>query len=211
MKSTITKEKYLEIYEMLNKVSPVDYDCGRLCEAACCTCNFEPDDIEFTAEGDENADNYMGLYLLPGEEKVYEDEFGSNEAHDNWIKWGSIRAEDYEYPESWTGRVYFIECKTAPKCNREYRPIQCRTFPLAPHISEDDTFHVIVNCDLLPYECPLLESAFNDDGEYELNQDFVDVTWQAWNELVKDPLIYDLVKMDSDYRIEDDAEIIIMK
>ena len=53
MKSTITKETYLKIYQLLDTVSPVDYDCGELCESICCTCN------------DENTkDKDMVIYLL---------------------------------------------------------------------------------------------------------------------------------------------------
>ena len=47
--------------------------------------------------------------------------------------------------EQWQGRVYFIQCKTAPYCPRKSRPIQCRTFPLAPHIDENGMFHMIMN------------------------------------------------------------------
>ena len=57
VKSTISKTTYEAIYRLLDRVSPVDYDCGTLCGGACCTCTYEPDDIEFTAEGDENADD----------------------------------------------------------------------------------------------------------------------------------------------------------
>ena len=138
MKSTITKTTYRAIYKLLDLVSPVDFDCGILCGAACCLCDYEPEDIEYTAAGDENADKYMGLMLLPGEEKVFDD------SDDEWISWGSLLAEDYDYPESWHGRVPFIQCRTAPLCKRNKRPIQCRTFPLSPHIDEDGIFHIIV-------------------------------------------------------------------
>ena len=68
MKSTITKTTYQAIYRLLDRVSPVDFDCGILCGAACCLCDYIPEDIPYTADGDENADSYMGLMLLPGEE-----------------------------------------------------------------------------------------------------------------------------------------------
>ena len=37
MKSTIKKSTYKAIYRLLDTVSPVDYDCGLLCGAVCCT------------------------------------------------------------------------------------------------------------------------------------------------------------------------------
>ena len=41
MKSTIRKNTYKAIYRLLDRVSPVDYDCGTLCGAACCTCGHD--------------------------------------------------------------------------------------------------------------------------------------------------------------------------
>lgn len=199
MKSTISKRTYAAIYRLLDRVNPIDGDCGSLCGAACCTCTYEPEDFEFNAEGDENADNYMGIYLLPGEEAVHEQK-GSD-----WIDWGYLQAEDYEFPESWHGKVSFIQCRTAPFCPRDKRPIQCRTFPLAPYFDENQEFHVIMNVDDLPYECPLLED------EIELQEDFVQATYIAWKHLVRDPLISDMVKMDSEFIREDNVEVEIKK
>ena len=203
----ISKRKYQAIYRLLDRVTPVDFDCGELCGAACCTCTYEPDDIEFNAAGDENADSYMGLYLLPGEEQVFERDPDAPDTDCDWIDWGYLQAEDYEFPESWTGKVCFIQCKTSPICRRNKRPIQCRTFPLAPHIDEDGIFHMILHCDELPYECPLIT------GKFSLNERFVQATYTAWKHLLKDPLILDLVEMDSELRREelDADEIIILK
>lgn len=201
MKTYISERTYRAIYRLLDRVNPIDGDCGRLCGAACCTSTYEPDDIEFTAEGDVNADNYMGLYLLPGEEKVHD-------KNSDWIDWGHIMAEEYDFPESWEGRVYFIQCRNAPDCTREKRPIQCRTFPLAPHIDENGIFHMIMNCDELPYSCPLID---NESGEYKLNEDFVQATYTVWKHLLRDPQISDLVLMDSEIRIEDGSDIRTVK
>ena len=198
MKTTIQPSTYRAMYRLLDRVSPIDGDCGKLCGAICCTCTYEPDDFEYTAEGDCNADNYLGLYLLPGEEWIHDDE------DSDWINWGHIMAEDYEYPESWEGKVYFIQCKTAPVCPRKSRPIQCRTFPLAPHIDEDGIFHVIMNCDELPYSCPLI------DQDIDINEDFAKATYTVWKHLIRDPYIYDLVEMDSEIREEEGYDIRIV-
>ncbi len=212
MKSTIKKRTYQAIYRLLDRVSPIDGDCGTLCNSACCTCQYEPDELEFNAANDVNADNYLGLYLLPGEQKFYE------QADDEWIEWGHLMAEDYDFPESWHGKVYFIQCRTAPNCPRNRRPIQCRTFPLAPHIDEDGFFHIILHCDELPYTCPLLEvnKVNNADGvsetheELSLNEDFIQATYTVWKHLIRDPYIYDLVEMDSEIRIEEKKEIKVL-
>ena len=38
MKSTIKKRTWKSIYRLLDRVSPIDGDCGRLCGSVCCTC-----------------------------------------------------------------------------------------------------------------------------------------------------------------------------
>ncbi len=199
MKSSISRRTYKAIYRLLDRVSPIDGDCGSLCGAACCTCSYEPEDIGFIAEGDENADKYMGIYLLPGEEKIHE------RKDSPWIDWGFIKAEEYEFPESWHGRVSFIQCKTAPRCPRKCRPIQCRTFPLSPYFDSNGVFHIIISVDDLPYSCPLIEERM------ELKDEFIQATYTAWKHLIRDPLIADLVEMDSEIIDEEGKEIIIKR
>ena len=171
MRSTIRKSTYRAIYRLLDRVSPIDGDCGRLCGAACCS--SDPDDT--------------GIYLLPGEEKLHSPD-------DEWLRWEEDMAEDYEFPESWHGKVCFINCKTPPHCPRKKRPIQCRTFPLTPDIGDDGELGLIYNDLDLPYACPLIYEAI------PLNDDFVKATLTVWKHLIRDPLIYDLVKMDSEER-----------
>ena len=105
MKCSIKKRTYRAIYRLLDRVSPVTYDCGQLCGAACCTCaEDEPDD-----------DPQLGIYLYPGEEKL----FTKKEA---WLHWTIEDAADYDFPDSWFGKLYFVTCLNAPKCPREKRP-----------------------------------------------------------------------------------------
>ncbi len=211
MKSTISAKTYKAIYRLLDRVSPVDFDCGSLCGSICCTCEYKPENMdpsEYTAASDVNAGEYMGLYLLPGEETVHLDTSGSLSVESSkWLDWGHIMAEDYTFPESWNGKVYFIRCHGPEKCNRSMRPIQCRTFPLAPHIDESGEFHLILDCDDLPYECPVLEQAY--EG-VSLNGRFIQATYTVWKHLILDPYIYDLVKEDSAMLIKDNAEIVIV-
>ena len=51
MKTTIKKRTWRAIYRLLDKVSPIDGDCGKLCGSACCTVNGQI------------AEEEMGIYL----------------------------------------------------------------------------------------------------------------------------------------------------
>ncbi|MGF6375582.1 hypothetical protein M2140_000631 [Clostridiales Family XIII bacterium PM5-7] len=173
MKSIIKKRTYLAIYRLLDHVSPLPIDCGQLCDSACCNCGKDDEDL--------------GIYLLPGEDKVHD-------RTSDWLSWSHESAQDYDFPESWTGKVYFVRCKTPPICPREKRPMQCRTFPLTPHIDRNGELTVILNESEYPYVCPLV------DEQFPLSSDFVKATYTCWKHLIRDPLIYDLVKEDSTYR-----------
>ena len=177
MKSTIKRSTWKAIYRLLDRVSPIDGDCGKLCGCACCT-----------PEGDETqeglGDFVLGMYLLPGEEKLFS-------MKEDWLKWSVENAEDYEFPDSWHGKVYFIRCTTPPFCHREMRPIQCRTYPLMPYIDKDGVFFFFFSKADVPYSCPLI------DKKIPLNERFCRATFTVWKRLIKDPLIYDLVEMDS--------------
>ena len=197
MKSTISKRSFQAIYRFLDKFNPIQGDCGALCGAACCLCSTDAGPDTPASPTDENADHSMGLYLLPGEEQLFD-------GTEDWINWGSLQAEDYEFPESWEGRVPFFQCTTAPLCPREKRPLQCRTFPLAPHLDEDGILYVIYHADPLPYRCPLIEDRI------PLNPDFVRATWTCWAHLIADPLIRDLVELDSAIREEEGYPVEIL-
>lgn len=157
----------MRIYEKLNSVSPIDGDCGKLCEAACCT-STDPD---------------MGIYLLPGEEQLVMD------AADDF----EIEVEDaceYEVPRSWEGNLYFIRCVNPGKCNRFYRPIQCKMYPLEPHMA-NGKLSLILSSVKTPYVCPLISK------KMRLDPIFIKTVYEVWHELIDDPLIYDLVVFDS--------------
>ena len=126
----------------------------------------------------------MGIYLLPGEEKLFT-------RKEPWLKWSVEDAEDYEFPDSWSGKVYFVRCKTPPHCPREMRPLQCRFYPLAPYLNEKGELHLILSPAELPYQCPLITNRL------PLEQSFIHTTYIVWKRLIRDPLIRDLVHMDS--------------
>ena len=187
MKSAIKITTFQAIYRLLDKFSPIDGDCGLLCGAACCVCDNGEGADAIVEGARDDADFEMGIYLLPGEEQMFSGD-------EEWLKFGHLQAEDFEFPDSWSGPVYFLECLAAPCCPREKRPLQCRFYPLAPHLDSDGFLYLIYQDSDLPYKCPLIEE------ERPLNADFVKATYTVWKRLITDPLIYDMVEMDSEYR-----------
>ena len=198
MKSTIRKSTFKAIYRLLDRVSPVPYDCGTLCGCACC--------VPRDNEKDDGGDIDLGIYLLPGEEKIFTGE-------EDWITWNYDNVDDYDFPDSWSGRIAFLSCNTPPVCNRKMRPMQCRTYPVTPHlISLPDSpdpnkeMLILILSDLeAPYTCPLIKENSNlnpksRDEKYILDERFLKATYTVWKRLIKDPKIYDLVKMDSEDR-----------
>ena len=176
------KKSIEKIYERLDEVSPVDFDCGKLCGEVCCM-DVSEDEGELV------------LYLLPGEELMYEDT--------DEFELYYMDSSEIKYPHSWKGRIYLVKCVNPPRCDRSIRPIQCRTFPLIPHITRDGGFHLVLDDTEFPYQCPIVSD------HIRLNDDFLEVTYEIWMKLITNPRVYDLVDMDSrirekrtaDYRI----------
>ena len=167
---------YRAIYRLLDRVSPVPFDCGMICGAACCLPQEEG----------------MGIYLLPGEDRIHD-------RHADWLIWSTQKTSEYEFPASWRGKVHFVRCRKPPRCPRAMRPIQCRSFPLLPHLTAEGELQLIYDDSELPYCCPLIEEAA------ELDPRFIRATYTARKHLIRDPLIRDLVEMDSSEREEPEA------
>lgn len=180
------KKSIERIYERLDEVTPVDFDCGKLCGEVCCV---------YDAEDYRNEE--LALYLLPGEELMYED----SEEFDLYY----IDSSEIKYPHSWKGQIFLVKCRNPPKCDRSIRPIQCRTFPLIPHLDKNGEFHLIFDESEFPYKCPIVHD------HIKLNDDFVRTTYETWLMLMQNPLVYDLVNMDSRMRDnrKTDYEVVI--
>ena len=112
IKSTIRKRTYRAIYRLLDRVSPVDYDCGTLCGAACCMVESEPD-ME------------MGIYLLPGEDKIHRRE-------GEGYRWTEESTEEFEFPESWKGKVFFLHCMNPLAAKERCGPFSAGPFRCYP-------------------------------------------------------------------------------
>ncbi len=194
MNKPLSRKEYEEIYAKLGDVSPIDGDCGKLCAASCCSLDGKyPEGIKNEDYGmddaEDEADGELGIYLLPGEDALHD-------KGDSWLKWSEEDALEAGFPESWTGKVQFVKCHGAENCRRDLRPIQCRTFPVAPYLTHDEKLKLILYTDTLPYKCPLVY------GAYHLNDDFLKATFSAWSRLIQDQRIFDLVMEDSRFRDE---------
>lgn len=109
------REFYNLIYGRIASLTPISADCGKLCGKKCC-------------EGDRDGD---GMYLFPGEEKLYRP----------LPEWASVCKTDFEYE---LGRcAMLISCDGV--CDRNKRPLACRIFPLTPYVSGDGRLTVIVD------------------------------------------------------------------
>ena len=72
MKLKMSKEEFYNmVYSVLGNVTPLEVDCGQLCNGACC----------------EVTDELTGMYLFPGEEVMYK----------NMPEWAEIYDTDFSY------------------------------------------------------------------------------------------------------------------
>jgi hypothetical protein len=162
---TLTKATYERLYDLLSDAAPLEYDCGILCGRACC-------------QGGRD----LGIYLFPGEEQLFT-------GAEDWLVWQVQKVKFYDFPPSWEGTVNFINC-TKP-CPRERRPLQCRFYPLAPHVLADGSLLIIMDPVPVPYSCPLITQKLT------LRSQFVQRVYEAWKILLEDSKIRDLVVWDS--------------
>ena len=161
--------KWKAIYRLLNHVEIEVYDCGTLCDNACCVCKDATKDV--------------GIYLFPGEHLFLRE----SEKEQDWLIWEEQDQKDIGFPDSWTSPVFFVNCKTPPVCPRQWRPLQCRTFPLKPVIDENGVLELIWEDEKLPYTCPIIEQ------NMPIHDDFYRATYTVWLHLLRDPRIMDLV------------------
>lgn len=162
----LDRKTYKRVYRLLEKVTPLREDCGALCGKLCCR-PVRPE---------------TGIYLFPGEEAMLR---GTEE----WLEWTEQQAQEYDFPPSWRGPVYFVRCHG--HCPREKRPLQCRFFPLTAHYLPEGHLVLIWETVALPYRCPLL------GGRFPLEQAFIEAVAKAWELLLQHPLIEDLVRWDA--------------
>ncbi|MBR4172775.1 MAG: hypothetical protein IKR46_00185, partial [Clostridia bacterium] len=106
-----------QLYRLFDKSTPIKADCGKLCDKRCC-------------KGDDG-----GMYLFPGEEKVY-----------RLLKpsWAKIEESDFFYEFGGKKKnVPILFCNG--NCDRYQRPLACRIFPLTPYINTEQKAEIIVD------------------------------------------------------------------
>lgn len=155
------------VYKLLNDVTPLPADCGRLCGAVCCS----------------EWEKGVGMYLLPGEEIMFS---GAEE----WLTWEEHATGEYEFCPSWRGTFYFVRCNGS--CPREKRPFACRIFPLSPYLSPEGGFELRLE-EAAALLCPLVKA----DDIKLLDRRFLARARLAWEVLLQDPLIRDDVEWES--------------
>lgn len=133
----LKRELYENAYEILDKVTPLQYDCGKLCNRACC----------------DSDDEDAGMYLFPGEESMYEKK-------PDWL-----RIEQTAFTYGSQKPVLIAICRG--QCDRRLRPLACRIFPLTPYIGHKVVFKIKVDprsvsvCPLArPYEAKDMDRGF---------------------------------------------------
>ncbi len=78
------------------------------------------------------------------------------------------------------------------------------SFRLLPIWIQYGNLLLIYHSGELPYDCPLINERI------PLNHDFIKATYTVWSHLIRDPLIFDLVEMDSDERTEKDEPLLVL-
>jgi len=159
IRSTLTRRDFQEIYRWFDIATPLPSDCGELCGKKCCS----------------EWEKGVGMYLYPGEEVMFRGD-------EEWLTYAKHSTDAYEFCPQWQGEVTFIVCE--PPCPRAHRPVECRTFPLAPYLTMDGELELRLDDDGL-HLCPLVRA-----GDMAvLDGDFVYGAGRAWDILLTDPLI----------------------
>ena len=109
------KEFYDLLYKKLERVTPLEVDCGKLCGGACC----------------EVTDEITGMYLFPFEECEYNPP----------AKWSKIYDTDFEWKEGKTASLFTCD----GSCERDKRPLSCRIFPLVPYVHRGEKMRLIMD------------------------------------------------------------------
>lgn len=125
---------YLQLYRLFDKSTPIQADCGRLCDKACC-------------KGDD-----CGMFLFPGERQVY------SLLDPDWIK---IESTDFSY--TYNNKTYYTPiAMCTSECDRYQRPLACRIFPFTPYTDKDGRLEVIIDPRAKGI-CPLAKGLYLED------------------------------------------------
>ena len=166
------QEIYEKVYALMD-TSIIDDNCGLLCNFHCCREEHE-------------SGERMGMYLLPYEYESIQTKVSPEfEIHQNG---------DYDLPPK-TKQLYYMFCDGARNCLREYRPIQCRTYPLEPHLIGGQ-LHLVIEKDQI-HACPLLSQ------QERWRPEFIEGIYQGWKLLVTIPEVRYFIEQLTQERIYD--------
>lgn len=128
-----TKEALIAARNLLENVTPLATDCGKLCSAACCKDSQDEEEV-------------AGMLLFPEEADLY--------AHQGaWMELVPSAVLFDGQP------VELLTCFLP--CPRKHRPLACRIFPLVPYVktAADGTEKLTVRMDVRAKPlCPLYDS-----------------------------------------------------
>lgn len=167
------KAIYKKAYDYMD-VTLIDGNCGEYCNYNCCR--------------DENEGNKMGIYLYPFEYETMLEDY----VLDNDLMYEYHSHEDYFMAAHLEGQ-YFLYCGFDKGCLRDLRPIQCRTYPLEPHITKGELKLVIEKNQI--HDCPFVLK------EDKWHPDFIEGIYKGWQELIKIDEVRKLVIHDSRNRV----------
>lgn len=157
---------YLQLYRLFDTVTPIPADCGKLCANACC-------------KGTEN-----GMYLFPGEQKVYE------LLNPSWI---TIERSNFTY--NYDGKTYHVPLALCNgHCDRYQRPLACRIFPLTPYLDQKNQLSVLID-PRSKAVCPLAKAL----SVKELDPLFVQNVEKTFRLLCKNKQVFAFLKEYSNY------------
>ena len=167
------REIFQKAYDLMGE-DVIEGNCGDLCDCHCCRDNHE------TGEA-------MGIYFLPYEYETMQLENDIID-HDRTEKHTS---EEYLFTDEIEYLVYSY-CKSVLGCHRDLRPIQCRSYPFAPHLDKGVLSLVIEKNQ--EHDCPLIKMKEN------WRQEYIDGMYKGWKELLQIKKIAAIVKDDSEVR-----------
>lgn len=154
----IKRERFVKAYELLNDVTPLSVDCGQLCNGACC----------------HSADENTGMYLYPGEEQMLTEQSA----------WLHIKPSSFPYGNKKTAAVAL--CNSS--CDRSFRPLACRIFPLTPYIRHYGTIDIIIDPRAVPV-CPLAKPYMSQ----HLDKRFITAVTRVFSMLSKEKELYSFI------------------
>lgn len=106
---------YERAYAILENITPIAADCGKLCDKACCRVEEE----------------ITGMYLFPEENVMFRD----------MPSYAKLYDTDFEYDYGKYADLFTCD----GSCERYRRPLACRIFPLLPYCHEGEELQIIMD------------------------------------------------------------------